>query len=168
VQTHTFGFCRFMEGLKRRTGEIIKRDDLIFIDVLHALDDLMEKDWQVATTAKQTKRIKMGVIFVAGFCSGIRDEELLIVDLLGTRESLPHLLNKKHPHFTIELIGQLKGHGSEKRMQIPVVGVTEGTRLQPGKWVQCLTQVLTELGRTTGKLLQWNMKPAQLAEFQNN
>jgi hypothetical protein len=169
VQTHTFWFCRFMEGLKRRTGEIIKRDELITIDVLHALDDLMEKDWNVATTIKQMKRIaEIGVILVAGFCSGIRGEELLIVDLLGTKESLQHLGDTKHPHFKLELIGRLKGHGSEKRMQIPVVGVTEGTGLQPGKWVKRLTQVLTKSGQTTGKLLQRNLKPARLVEFQND
>jgi hypothetical protein len=46
--------------------------------------------------------------------------------------------------------------------------VTEGTELQAGKWVKQLTQVLAELIRTTGKLLQRNMMPARLVEFQND
>jgi hypothetical protein len=79
-------------------GEIIKRgNELISIDVLHAHDELLKKDWQLATTAKQRKRIqKMGVIFVTGFSPGIRGEELLIVDLLGIKGSLQHLEDKKH------------------------------------------------------------------------
>jgi hypothetical protein len=169
VQTHTFWFCRFMEGVRRRTGEIIKRDELISIDVLHSVDALLEQDWRLASTPKQKKRVaEMGVIFVAGFCSGVRGEELLIVDLLGTKESLKHLGDSKDPHFKLELIGRLKGHGSEKRMQIPPVGVTEVTGLQPGKWITRLASVLEELGRTTGKLLQRNMLPARLVEFQND
>jgi hypothetical protein len=65
----------------------------------------------------ERKRVaEMGIVFIVGFRSGVRGEELLLVDLVDTRlaslQSLDHVVI---PHFKLFVIGRLKGHGSEKR-----------------------------------------------------
>jgi hypothetical protein len=143
VPTHSFWFFRFMEGLKRWVGEVIKKDELITIKVLHVVEMLLERDWQSAKNDKEQKRVsEMGVIFIVGFCSGVRGEELIIVNLVDTAASFKELAHLVMLHFKLFIVGRLKGHGSEKKMSIPVVGITEGTGMQPGKWIQRLLGVL--------------------------
>jgi hypothetical protein len=98
----------------------------------------------------------------------MQGEELLMVDLEGTADSLAHLDNNKNPHFKVEVIGRLKGHGGEKRIKIPIAKTTEGTRLQPGKWVKRLVETLEQQGQKSGKILQRILWPPSLMEFQDD
>ena len=42
------------------------------------------------------KRIaEMGAWFIGGFCTGLRGEEMLLIKLAGTANSLSHLLDEK-------------------------------------------------------------------------
>jgi hypothetical protein len=42
VPTHTFWFHRFMVGIHKRVGEIRRQDEALSIDVLHAVDRILE------------------------------------------------------------------------------------------------------------------------------
>jgi len=45
------------------------------------------------------------------------------------------------------------------------VRTTNGTHLQPGKWVARLVEEIQREGRTTGRLFQRALEPPQLCEF---
>jgi hypothetical protein len=46
VPTHTFWFHRFMVGIHKRVGEIRRQDETLSIDVLHAVDRILEARWR--------------------------------------------------------------------------------------------------------------------------
>jgi hypothetical protein len=90
VATHQFWCSRFMHGVHKRVGEVRKPDKIITIDVLHAVDKTLDKEWATAKTPEQKRRIrKMRAWMVGDFCTGLHGEEMLLLDVLGTSASVP-------------------------------------------------------------------------------
>jgi hypothetical protein len=168
--THTFWFSRFMTGIHKRVGEVRKQDKLVTIDVLHKVEIILEDQWKIATKLSTKKRIaEMGAWYIGGFCTALRGEEMLIIELAGTRNSLVHLNEKIDPHFKFNILGRTKGNQmSGAEFKVPCVPITEGTGLQPGKWVQRLVLTLRDMGTTRGRLFQRALKPSKLMEFEND
>ena len=109
--THTPWFSKFMSGLKRRTGEVVKQDKALTIDLLTNVLDLLENKWQSATAPKERLRIAQTAAWYAGgFCTALRGEEMLLIELAGTKRSLEHLNpnTNKHPYFTFVVNGRTK------------------------------------------------------------
>jgi hypothetical protein len=113
---------------------VIKKQDWpIPIEVLQEVEKLLEREWKKAKTLTSQKRIaELGVWFIVGFCTGIRGEENLIVELAGTANSLKFLDDGKMPNFAVVVLGITKGTRlSGAKFGIPCVAVTEGTNLEP-------------------------------------
>jgi hypothetical protein len=90
VATHQFWHSRFYHGVHKRVGEVRKPDKIITkitIDALHAVDKILEKVWKKAKTQAQ--------------------EEMLLVDMLGTATSIQRLMKDgaSDPHFKFVTIG---------------------------------------------------------------
>jgi hypothetical protein len=99
------------------------------------------------TPAQQKRAAEMGVWFICGFCSGLRGEEMVLIERAGTLNSLSHLDDPSDPHFRLVVSGVTKGNQMQgAKFMIPIVGVTEGTNLQPGLWMCRLKSVLEETG----------------------
>ena len=74
-----------MEGLHNRAGENRRQDEPITIDVLCAIEKIVEHEWSESDRPDTRLRsAEMGVWFIAGFCSGLRGEEMLLIELAGT------------------------------------------------------------------------------------
>jgi hypothetical protein len=100
VVTHLFWFSWFITGVHLQVGEIRKPDELLTIDVLHEIHQILSREWSQAVTPSARKRVaEMGAWFVAGFCTGIRGEEKLLIEFAGTAKSLKHLLDAVDPPF---------------------------------------------------------------------
>ena len=170
VPTHTFWFERFMEGLHRRVGEIKKQDWPIPIEALQEVEKLLESEWVKTTTLTEQKRVsEMGVWFVVGFCTGMRGEEIVMVELVGTANSRKFLEDQKLAHFELMILGRTKGNRlSGAKFGIPCVAVTEGTNLRPGKWIKRLVECVHGTGRRAGRLFERRLKPAKLCEFEDD
>ena len=111
----------------------------------------------------------MGTMYIVGFCTAIRGEESLLIELAGTANSLKNLEDNTDPHFHITIAGRTKGNrGSGTKFNIPCVDITKGTHLQPGLWIKRLVKSIYDSGRTTGRLFQRKLKPAQLCEWEND
>jgi hypothetical protein len=111
----------------------------------------------------------MGTWFVAGFCTGIRGEETLLIEHDGTAKSLKHLGDAMDPHFEFVIWGRTKGNQmSSNKFAVPCIGVTEGTALRPGIWVERLVVVLREMGIKGGCLFTRRLLPAKLLEFEED
>ena len=138
VVTHSFWFSRFMEGLHKRVGENRKQDEPITIDVLCALEKIIEREWSESDRPETRLRAaEMGVWFLVGFCSGLRGEEMLLIELAGTARDLRHLSDPSLPHFVLAISGKTKGNQlNGAKFGVPVVGQTSRTNLKPGKWIQ--------------------------------
>jgi len=54
------------------------------------------------------------------------------------------------------------------KLELPIDRITNGTHLQPRKWVARLVGEIHREGRTTGRLFQRALEPPQLCEFAND
>jgi hypothetical protein len=69
-----------MGGLHKRVGELKKQDEPLSIDMLKAAENILELEWARAKN---------------GFCSGLRGEEMVLIERAGTVNSrLVHLADK--------------------------------------------------------------------------
>jgi hypothetical protein len=143
-----------MGGLHKRVGELKKQDEPISIDLIQAIERMLEVEWSKAIKPEQRKRVaEMGVWFIAGFCSGLRGEEMILIERAGTVKSLSHLTDAE-PWFKFVISGPTKGNQlSGSKFAIPIVGTTSGSHLQPGKWVQRLATILQDEGSKMGACL---------------
>jgi hypothetical protein len=169
VATHQFWFTRFMGGLHKRVGELKKQDEPLSIDVVKAASHILEREWARAVTPAQRKRVaEMGVWYVAGFCSGLRGEEMILIERAGTVNSLSHLKDAD-PWFKLVISGPTKGNQlSGSKFAIPIVGTTQGSNLEPGKWVQRLATILKDEGSKNGRLFTRRLNPPRLFEFEED
>jgi hypothetical protein len=170
VVTHSFWFSRFMEGLHKRVGEVRHQDEPITIDVLKAIECILDTEWEQAKTTKEKLvAAEMGVWFIVGFCSGLRGEEMLLIELAGTATQLSFLRENTDPHFVVVVSGPTKGNQlSGSKFGVPIVGTTSGSYLKPGKWIERLVTIRTARGDTKGRLFRRNLVPARLYEFEND
>jgi hypothetical protein len=168
--THKFWFSRFMSGVHKRVGQVRKPDKELTIDVIHAVDKLLETEWQSARRSDEKKKIsEMGAWFIGGFCTGLRGEEMLLIELAGTANSLVHMDDVKHAHFLFVVSGRTKANQlSGAKFGVPCAPVTEGTHLRPGRWVKRLVEVVQGSGRVGGRLFSRKLVKTKLMEFEND
>jgi hypothetical protein len=172
VATHQFWYSRFMHGVHKRVGEVRKPDEIVTIDVLHAIDKILEGEWSLAKTKEDKRRIcELGAWIMGGFCTGLRGEEMLLIDALGTSNSVARGMKEgvRDPHFKFVVIGRTKGVQQDgKAFGIPCVKITRGTGLRPGIWVQRLVNIKRMAGESHGKLFVRKLRPAKLMEFEED
>ena len=171
VVTSSFWFSRFMDGLHKRVGENRRQDEPITIDVLCALEKILEQEWRESDRPEARRQAaEMGAWFMAGFCSGLRGEEMLLIELAGTTRELVHLLDPSLPHFLLAISGRTKGNQlSGAKFSVPIVARTSRSNLQPGKWVKRLCDLRREgLGAMVGRLFRRQLNPTRLLEFEGD
>jgi hypothetical protein len=170
VVTHQFWYSRFMTGVHKRVGQIRRPDKEFTIDVIHAADKILEAEWENSSSAPQRKRIaEMGAWFIGGFCTGLRGEEMLKIELAGTANSLPNMTAEKDAHFLFVILGRTKNNQtSGATFGVPCALVTNGTHLRPGRWVKRLVNLIHASGRRSGRLFQRRLRVAKLHEFEDN
>jgi hypothetical protein len=168
--THQFWFSRFMTGVHKRVGQIRKPDKEVSIDVIHAADRLLNIEWENARKPEEKKRIaEMGTWFIGGFCTGLRGEEKLLIELAGTAKSLEHMNDAKNAHFVFVVSGRTKANQlTGAKFGVPCAPVTEGTHLRPGRWIKRLVECIHGTGRRSGRLFSRKLVKPKLMEFEND
>jgi hypothetical protein len=170
--TQKFWFARFMEGLHKRVGYIRMPDRILAIEEVHAIDRMIKRKWKHARTKVDQNRIsKMGAWLSGGVCTGLRGEEMLLIDLYGTAKSVTQFMksDSPDPHFKFVIIGRTKGVQEDShKFAIPCVKETLGTHLRPGVWVKRLVRVKKAMGQTHEKLFTRNLQQAKLCEFEDD
>ena len=170
VVSHQFWFSRFMSGIHKRVGQIRKPDKEMSIEVLHAADHILEAEWSNSRTTSQRKRItERGVWFVGGFCTGLRGDEMMLIELAGTANSIKHLDALVNAHFKFILLGRTKGNQlSGAKFGVPCVPVMSGTNLRPGRWIKRLVTTLHGMGRRSGRSFCRQLASPKMHEFAND
>lgn len=99
VPTHSFYFSRFMTGLHKQVGEVVRQDWPVPIEVMQYIDQNLNCLWNQETDPDGKKCIaEMGAWFVGGFSTGLQGEEMLLIKLRGTADSLQFL---NHTFFSV-------------------------------------------------------------------
>jgi hypothetical protein len=106
---------------------------------------------------------------LAALCDGLCGEEMILIKFTGTAKSLQHMADAKIPHFVMVVSGQTKGNQlSGLKFGIPCVGVTEGTHLRPGIWLERLVGLMKADGTKGGHLFRRHLTPSRLYEFEHD
>jgi hypothetical protein len=113
----------------------------------------------------------MGTWISSGTCAGLRGEEISLVGLHGTAESVARFVEKESidPHFKLVTLGRTQGVQEDgHKFAIPCVKETQGAHLRPGIWLERSIEAKEELGQTHGKLFKRNLRKAKLHEFKKD
>ena len=145
---------RFMKGTHKRHSSVVKQDWPIPIQVLHKVDELLERDWSVATGEIECKTIVvLGAWYIKGFCSGLRGEEMLLLKYNGTAKGLRFHNATPTPYYLLVLSGKTKDNQvSGAKLALPVAAGMEGTNIQPDKWSKRLVNCIKAECRRGGRL----------------
>mgnify|MGYP007080209174 CR=1 FL=1 len=174
--TFGFFFSRFMNGIHKRVGETVIRDEPLTIDMMQHIDEHLHNKWRSAheqeprDLMKLLKVARQGMWCLGGFCSALRGEEMIMMELAGTRASVVFLTSPRGslgPHYDMVVSGPTKGNQiSGAKFKIPICGTTHYSGLRPGIWCSRLCALLTEQGRTKGYLFGFtDSHHPQLKEF---
>ena len=170
VETNSFWFTRFVEGHQKRVGEVIKQDKPITVEVLKRALEILEKEFFLVSTVWERKKIaEMGTWLSAGFCSGLRGEEMILIENNATLASIVNLKDINVPYYKLVIQGRTKGsQAGGSKFAIPIAGVTEGSNINTGIWIKRLHEVKAELGIKGGRLFSRKCKVPKLSEFEED
>ena len=103
-------YSRFTTGCHERMGDVVVKDRGISIDMLLALQDLLEEDWKVVMMSGSELEIfetaTLGAASVVAFGLSLRGEEISLARIGDTRKGSMHgLANRSGPHLALSLIG---------------------------------------------------------------
>jgi hypothetical protein len=74
---------------------------------------------------------------LGSFCTSLRGEEMLLIELASAANSLVHLTDAKNTHFVFVISGRtMSDQTSGAKFGVPCVPVMQGAHLCPGQWVR--------------------------------
>jgi len=146
--TQSTWFERFSAGCLRRMGQDVRQDWAIPLPAMHALVELLEKDWAEATTARERNLVaSIGAYSLIAFCGSFRGNEVFLTDLHGLRKYCQDLEGKDH--VIIPLLGRFKGEMHSRYHLAPLAAQTN-SGLPVRRWVERLVQVRDQEGKRQG------------------
>ena len=160
-------FERFMKGAKLRIGVIKRRNFALTSEMLHALLELLEKNWVESELSSEKKSIEELATFVlAEYCAGLRGEEVPLISLAGMLQYWEATRLHHTPHVMLTLRGLFKGETGERWHLMPIADETR-TRLPVRRWFgRLIGRLVHEEGRTDGWLFQRdNGKRGKISDY---
>ena len=159
--TNSLWFKKFMIGSHERMGDVKIQDAAVSIDLLLALQDLLEKEWKVAEennrgyTHTKFEIVTLGAALMLGFSSALRGEELGHVRLCKTRLYTEFgLKHPTRPHVVLALQGRFKNTTAYCRHKIPLVPVSK-SGIRNAEWLLRLLELYSTVGEAEGPLFRW-------------
>jgi hypothetical protein len=150
----TYGefFERFVRGLHKRMGDIVKQDKALAQPILKAMFTYLEIEWNDVTSSKYSLAME-GSFYAIAYCCGLRGEEVTLADLYGIKKHWKAGEENDMPHVVVALLGRFKGETGESYHLMPIVATTD-RGLQPRKWIGRLLQIYDLKGIAHGPLFR--------------
>ncbi len=150
----TYGefFERFMRGLHKRMGEIVRPDRALSLDLLKEIMTQLEREWENHSYDK-FQLAREGAFYLIAYCCALRGEEVPLADLFGIRRHWLESGKHEQKHVVVALLGRFKGETGEGYHLMPIVSVTP-RGLQPRLWIGRLLQIYEEKGINHGPLFR--------------
>jgi hypothetical protein len=151
----TYGdyFERFMRGMHKRMGDVVRPDRALSLPIMLELVQLVEQDWLTAPTTKKLKLALEGTFYTLAYTLALRGEEVPLIELHGLRSHWEKGLRHERPHVVISLLGRFKNEIGEAYHLMPVLAETPGG-FQPQKWVKRVIDGYWEQGVTRGYIFR--------------
>ena len=149
VDTDSKLFSMFMKGCEKRMGRYVKYDCGMTNELLHAILDEYENEFDDKYTSLPHKicMLVCGAVFVTLWGGALRGGEIMMME---ASELIKRKLDGKHEvkneHIAIPLMGCFKNKTGERNLIIILANVTQGG-IPIQKWVEGLAGMLRIEGR---------------------
>jgi hypothetical protein len=166
--TYGYWYQRFNLGLHKRMGDVVRSDFAVTSQIIKALLETLNEEWEDAVTLETRTRIaEMAFVLVAGYCCGLRGEEITKIDLAGLLKYLePGRLDTEYPHAIVPLIGRIKGETGE-RYHMMVLARETKSGIQAGIWADRIAEVNKARKRDRGPVFRTKKgHRAKIASFE--
>jgi hypothetical protein len=152
----TYGefFERFVRGLHKCMGEIVRPDRAISIEIMKELCNELERDWEW-NVANRLVITMEATFYLVAFCCALRGEEVPLVDLHGSFKHWEDGEKGILPHVVVPLLGRFKGKTGENYHILCIVSTTNHG-LEPRKWIGHLLHKYQEQGIRNGPMFRDN------------
>ena len=142
-------FSMFMKGCERRMGRYVKQDVGITNELLHAILNQYDREFDDKLTSLSRKRFMLicGAAFVTLWGGALRGGEIMMME---ASELIKRKLDGKdegnNSHIVIPLMGRFKNETGERNLIIILSNETKGG-IPIRKWVEGLANMLKMEGR---------------------
>ena len=127
-------YSRFMQGLHERTGDDVRPDLGVSIEVLHECLKRLDKRYLESTIPKEKETCaNLGFFMSVGFCAALRGEEIVKVDLYNLALHCVDALEHRTPFVPVALLGKFKGETGTRHHIIPVAATT-ASGIECSRW----------------------------------
>jgi hypothetical protein len=146
--TQSKWFEHFTLGCVRRMGQDVRQDWAITLPTMHALLNLLDKEWLEAPDFTTKELVcSIGAFALIAFCGSFRGPEVFLVDLHGLIKYCMELKDKgQSDHVIIPLLGRFKGEQNSRYHLAPLAAITN-SGLQVKLWVERLVEMRRQEGR---------------------
>jgi hypothetical protein len=145
-------FERFMRGMHKRMGEIVRPDRALSLEVLLQIFKTLELEWTDPHIDLFSLAME-GAFYLIAFCCALRGEEVPLTDLYGVSAHWEAGQTNPTKHVVVALLGRFKGETSESYHLMPLVDVTN-CGLEPRKWIGRLLMFYENNGTRHGPFFQ--------------
>lgn len=144
AKTDTRLFRKFMQGLEKRMGRLVKQNSGIAVEVLLEILENYELELADRETSNARKRdvIISGAAFVIMFCAALRGGEVFLVEASELCRKINE--GKSHascPHVVLPLMGRFKGENGERNLMFLLATSTK-SGIQIRRWIERLSNLL--------------------------
>jgi hypothetical protein len=153
TSVYSLWFDRFIVGCHVQMGDDTRQDTAFSIELILAMQKLLEEDLLKCQTMEAMINVSLhGIFFIAGFCGGLRGEEMPLLSLDATAKYLlvaqprsPELAN-----ICLALRGIVKGDALEEACHLVPIAAITASGLTPRLWVRRAVEDYANLGITNG------------------
>lgn len=141
-------FERFMRGMHKRMGEIVRPDHALSLEVLLQIFKTLELEWTDPHIDWFSLAME-GAFYLIAFCCALHGEEVPLTDLYGVSAHWEAGQTNPTKHVVVALLGRFKGETGESYHVMPLVDVTD-RGLEPRKWIGRLLMLYENNGTRHG------------------
>jgi len=149
--TQSQWFEKFSKGCLSRMGQVVKQDMAVSLELMHALVEMLEKEWEHASTTSQRSAVaSVGAYATIAFCCSFRGPEVFLTDLFGLNKYLAADLSVDGKAYVIiPLLGRFKNELGNQYHLTPLIATTK-SGIPVRIWVQRLVDTRLKEGRRNG------------------
>ena len=153
--TYGYWYQRFNLGLHKRMGDVVRSDFAITSEIINALLVILNEEWEDAgSLGARAKISEVAFVLVAGYCCGLRGEDVVKIDLPGLVKYLQvGKEDAKHPHVIVPLLDRIKGETGERYHMMVLARETQ-SGIKAGLWADQLVNANKELKREQGPVFR--------------
>lgn len=149
--TQSLWFDKFLQGCRKRMGQLVIQDKAISVELLLAVVEAMDRRLRNSSSVDEKAWwVAVGTYCTISFVVSLRGPEGFMLDLGALRLYLDQGRDDEEcPFVTIPLLGKFKGE-DHHRQHLLFSAAETASGLQPRKWLDALVAIREQQGFTSG------------------